>query len=249
MYRILLVIDEMADLMINSKDSSVESYIVRIAQLARACGIHMIIATQRPTVKVITGLIKSNIIHRVAFTVKTNTDSRVILDDGGAEELLGLGDMLYSNSNGLVRMQGAYVDISEIKAICDYIRENNESDFNEDIAKAVSYEPPKPETAEERSAQREEERDAEFEKQLQIILKSFIATGRASVSSAQASHHVGYIKARKLVDEMTNRGFLSQGDGAKPRDILITMEEWENLFGENSLAQEFVNQDNTDDEE
>ena len=249
MYRILLVIDEMADLMINSKDSSVESYIVRIAQLARACGIHMIIATQRPTVKVITGLIKSNIIHRVAFTVKTNTDSRVILDDGGAEELLGLGDMLYSNSNGLVRMQGAYVDISEIKAICDYIRENNESDFNDDIAKAVSYEPPKPETAEERSAQREEERDAEFEKQLQIILKSFIATGRASVSSAQASHHVGYIKARKLVDEMTNRGFLSQGDGAKPRDILITMEEWENLFGENSLAQEFVNQDNTDDEE
>ncbi|MBR2480364.1 MAG: hypothetical protein IKB56_03555 [Clostridia bacterium] len=249
MYRILLVIDEMADLMINSKDSSVESYIVRIAQLARACGIHMIIATQRPTVKVITGLIKSNIIHRVAFTVKTNMDSRVILDDGGAEELLGLGDMLYSNSNGLVRMQGAFVDIGEIKAICDYIRENNESDFNDEIAKAVSYEPPKPETVEERSAQREEERDAEFEKQLQIILKSFIATGRASVSSAQASHHVGYIKARKLVDEMTNRGFLSPGEGAKPRDILITMEEWEELFGEKSVAQDFVNQDTIDDDE
>ena len=248
MYRILLVIDEMADLMINSKDSSVEQYIVRIAQLARACGIHMIIATQRPTVKVITGLIKSNIIHRVAFTVKTNMDSRVILDDGGAEELLGNGDMLYSNSNGLVRMQGAFVDTSEIKRICDYIRENNESDFNDDIAKAVSYEPPKPETAEERSAQREEERDAEFEKQLQIILKSFIATGRASVSSAQTSHHVGYIKARKLVEEMTNRGFLSPGEGAKPRDILITMEEWEELFGEKSIANEFAAQETDDDE-
>ena len=249
MYRILLVIDEMADLMMNSKDSSVESNIVRIAQLARACGIHMIIATQRPTVKVITGLIKSNIIHRVAFTVKTNMDSRVILDDGGAEELLGLGDMLYSNSNGLVRMQGAFVDISEIKAICDYIREHNECDFDDTIAKAVSYEPPKPETVEERSAQREEERDAEFENQLQIILKSFIATGRASVSSAQASHHVGYIKARKLVDAMTERGFLSPGEGAKPRDILITMDEWEELFGEKSIAQEFADQDYNEDDE
>ncbi len=249
MYRILLVIDEMADLMINSKDSAVESYIVRLAQLARACGIHMIIATQRPTVKVITGLIKSNIIHRVAFTVKTNTDSRVIFDDGGAEELLGNGDMLYSNPDGLVRMQGAFVEIDEIKAICDYIRENNDSAFDETIAKAVSYEPPKPETVEERSAQREEERDAEFEKQLQTILRSFIATGRASVSSAQASHRVGYIKARKLVDAMTERGFLSQGDGAKPRDILITMEEWEELFGENSVANEFANQDNIDDDE
>ena len=241
MYRILLVIDEMADLMINSRDSNVEDYIVRIAQLARACGIHMIIATQRPTVKVITGLIKSNIIHRVAFAVKTNTDSRVILDDGGAEELLGNGDMLYSKSDGMLRLQGAFAHISEIKAVCDYIRENNECEYDESIAKAVSYEPPKPETAEERSAAREEERDAEFEKQLQIILKSFIKTGRASVSSAQAAHHVGYIKAKKLVDAMTERGFIGPEDGAKPREILITMEEWEDLFGENAsqpVAQE-----------
>lgn len=234
MYRILLVIDEMADLMINSRDSSVEDYIVRIAQLARACGIHMIIATQRPTVKVITGLIKSNIIHRVAFTVKTNMDSRVILDDGGAEELLGMGDMLYSTSDGLIRMQGAYVDIAEIKTVCDYIRENNESEYDESIAKAVSYEPPKPETAEERSAAREEVRDAEFEKQLQIILKTFIKTGKASVSSAQSAHRVGYIKAKKLVDAMTERGFVGPEDGAKPREVLITMDEWEQLFGANA---------------
>ncbi len=233
MYRILLVIDEMADLMMNSKDSSVEDYIVRIAQLARACGIHMVIATQRPTVKVITGLIKSNIIHRVAFTVKTNMDSRVILDDGGAEELLGIGDMLYSNPSGLVRMQGAFIDIGEIKAVCDFIRQNNESIYDETIAAAVSYEPPKPETPEERMSAREEERDAEFEKLLQKILKSFIISGRASVSSAQTSHKVGYIKAKKLVDTMAERGFLSQGDGAKPRDILITLDEWEELFGEN----------------
>ncbi len=248
MYRILLVIDEMADLMINSKDSSVEEYIVRIAQLARACGIHMVIATQRPTVKVITGLIKSNIIHRVAFTVKTNMDSRVILDEGGAEELLGIGDMLYSNPNGLVRMQGAFIDIAEIKAVCDYIRENNESDYDETIAAAVSYEPPKPETVEERNNAREEERDAEFEKQLQTILKSFILSGRASVSSAQASHRVGYIKAKKLVDAMAERGFLSQGDGAKPRDILITLDEWEELFGENA-QRDYVETENYSDDE
>ncbi len=235
MYRILLVVDEMADLMINSRDSSVEDYIVRIAQLARACGIHMIIATQRPTANVITGLIKSNILHRVAFAVKTNMDSRVILDDGGAEELLGNGDMLYSMSDGLMRLQGAYAHISEIKAVCDYIRENNECEYDESIAKAVSYEPPKPETPEERSAAREEERDAEFEKQLQIILKTFIRTGRASVSSAQTAHHVGYIKAKKLVDAMTERGFIGPDDGAKPREILITMEEWEELFGENAI--------------
>lgn len=234
MYRILLVVDEMADLMINSKDTNVEDYIVRLAQLARACGIHMIIATQRPTVKVITGLIKSNIIHRVAFTVKSNIDSRVILDDTGAEELLGLGDMLYSNSDGLFRIQGAFIDNPEIKAVCDYIRENNDCDYDDTIAKAVSYEPPKPETPEERSAAREEERDAEFEKQLQVILKSFIRTGRASVSSAQASHHVGYIKAKKLVDAMTERKFIGPEDGSKPREILITMEEWEALFGENA---------------
>ncbi len=249
MYRILLVIDEMADLMINSKDSSVEEYIVRIAQLARACGIHMVIATQRPTVKVITGLIKSNIIHRVAFTVKTNMDSRVILDEGGAEELLGIGDMLYSNPNGLVRMQGAFIDIAEIKAVCDYIRENNESDYDEAIAAAVSYEPPKPETVEERNNAREEERDAEFEKQLQAILKSFILSGRASVSSAQASHRVGYIKAKKLVDAMAERGFLSQGDGAKPRDILITLDEWEELFGENAQSGYVETENYSDDED
>ena len=244
MYRIVLVIDEMADLMIKSKDNTVEECIVRIAQLARACGIHMIIATQRPTVQVITGLIKSNILHRVAFTVKSNMDSRVILDDGGAEDLLGLGDMLYSFPSNLKRMQGAFVDIREIKQVCDFIRENNEGDFDDEIAKAVTFEEPKPVSTEERSAQREEERDAEFERQLRVILKSFILSGRASVSSAQASHRVGYIKAKKLVDAMTERGFLSEGEGAKPREILITLQEYDQLFGgmDSETASEVVSE-------
>lgn len=235
MQRIVLIIDEMADLMIKSKNNSVEENIVRIAQLARACGIHMIIATQRPTVQVITGLIKSNILHRVAFTVKSNTDSRVIMDDGGAEELLGMGDMLYSFPANLVRLQGAMIDISEIKAVCDYIRANNECYFDDEIMKAITYEPPAPEPETKVSAQ--EERDADFEQLLRVILKSFILSGRASVSSAQASHHVGYIKARKLVDAMAERGFLSQGDGAKPRDIMITMDQYYEIFGKDADAE------------
>ena len=235
MQRIVLIIDEMADLMIKSKNNSVEENIVRIAQLARACGIHMIIATQRPTVQVITGLIKSNILHRVAFTVKSNTDSRVIMDDGGAEELLGMGDMLYSFPANLVRLQGAMIDIAEIKAVCDYIRANNECYFDDEIMKAITYEPPAPEPEVKVSAQ--EERDADFEQLLRVILKSFILSGRASVSSAQASHHVGYIKARKLVDAMAERGFLSQGDGAKPRDIMITMDQYYEIFGKDADAE------------
>lgn len=249
MYRIVLIVDEMADLMMKSKDNTVEECIVRIAQLARACGIHMVIATQRPIVKVITGLIKGNILHRVAFTVKSNQDSRVILDDGGAEELLGLGDMLYSFPSNLVRIQGALVEIDEIKAVCDFIRANNEGDFDEELVKIVTYEPPKPETPEEKSQAREEERDADFERLLRKILKSFILEQRASVSSAQASHHVGYIKARKLIDAMTERGFLSKGDGAKPRDILITLDQYYEIFGKDGDAD--INQpedDSSDDE-
>lgn len=249
MYRIVLIVDEMADLMMKSKDNTVEECIVRIAQLARACGIHMVIATQRPIVKVITGLIKGNILHRVAFTVKSNQDSRVILDDGGAEELLGLGDMLYSFPSNLVRIQGALVEIDEIKAVCDFIRANNEGDFDEEIVKVVTYEPPKPETAEEKSQAREEERDADFERLLRKILKSFILEQRASVSSAQASHHVGYIKARKLLDAMTERGFLSKGDGAKPRDILITLDEYYEIFGKDDDADINTTEDDSTDDE
>ncbi len=249
MYRIVLIVDEMADLMMKSKDNTVEECIVRIAQLARACGIHMVIATQRPIVKVITGLIKGNILHRVAFTVKSNQDSRVILDDGGAEELLGLGDMLYSFPSNLVRIQGALVEIDEIKAVCDFIRANNEGDFDEEIVKVVTYEPPKPETAEEKSQAREEERDADFERLLRKILKSFILEQRASVSSAQASHHVGYIKARKLLDAMTERGFLSKGDGAKPRDILITLDEYYEIFGKDDDADVNITEDDSTDDE
>ncbi len=235
MPKIVLIIDEMADLMVKSKNNNVEENIVRLAQLARACGIHMIIATQRPTAQVITGLIKTNILHRVAFTVKSNLDSRVIMDDGGAEDLLGNGDMLYSFPANLLRLQGAFVDIQEIKNIVDYIKANNECDYDDSILQSITYEPPAP--AEETPVNAQEARDASFEQQLRIILKSFIIEGRASVSNAQAKHGVGYIKAKKLVDEMEARGFIGPQDGAKTRDILITLDEFYDIFGKDMDAE------------
>lgn len=235
MPKIVLIIDEMADLMVKSKNNNVEENIVRLAQLARACGIHMIIATQRPTAQVITGLIKTNILHRVAFTVKSNLDSRVIMDDGGAEDLLGNGDMLYSFPANLLRLQGAFVDIQEIKNIVDYIKANNECDYDDSILQSITYEPPAP--AEEVAANPQEAKDASFEQQLRIILKSFIIEGRASVSNAQAKHGVGYIKAKKLVDEMEARGFIGPQDGAKTREILITLDEFYDIFGKDMDAE------------
>ena len=234
MPKIVLIIDEMADLMMTSKNS-VEECVVRIAQLARACGIHMIIATQRPSVKVITGLIKANILHRVAFTVKSNTDSRVIMDDGGAEDLLGNGDMLYSFPANLLRLQGALVETPEIQEIVKYIKDNNEAYYDESIINSITYEPPAP--AEESTVSPQELRDADFEHLLRVVLKRFIMDGRASVSSVQTVHGVGYLKAKKLVDAMEERGFLGPQDGAKPRDILITLDEFRDIFGDDMEAE------------
>lgn len=233
MPRIVLIIDEMADLMMKAK-GEVEDYVVRIAQLARACGIHMVIATQRPTAQVITGLIKANILARVAFTVKSGLDSRVILDDMGAEDLLGNGDMLFSHTSTTTRIQGAFIDNPEIRSICQYIKNHNEGTFDENIAKEITAEPEQQRelTAEERQEARQEIKDAETEVVLRKIMKGFLLKNKASVSSVQTDHGIGYIRAKKLVDELTRRGYLGPEDGSKPREIKITMEEFIEIFGE-----------------
>lgn len=229
MYRIVLIIDEMADLMMKGK-GQVEEYIVRIAQLARAAGIHMVLATQRPTQNVITGLIKANILARVGFTVKSSLDSRVIFDESGAESLLGNGDMIYSCPSEFTRMQGAFVSPDEVREICTYIRAHNEARFDANIAKEIlNVKEPEPQI--DLSAMRQEQASADFEEKLKTILKGFILENRASVSLAQSKFGVGYIKAKKLVDAMTERGFLSKEDGAKPREILITLDEYYEIFG------------------
>jgi DNA segregation ATPase FtsK/SpoIIIE-like protein len=231
MFRIVLVVDEMSDLMMKGRNQ-VEEPIVRIAQLGRACGIHLILATQRPTVNVITGLIKGNILARVAFSVKTAMDSRIILDEVGAESLLGKGDLIYSFKDLFLRMQGALVEPDDIRKICNFIRVNNEASFNEELASQIKAEPRTPQDEPEEKISASQEREQDFELLLRKILKGFILEKKASVSMAQAKYSVGYIRAKKLIDAMTDRGFISKEDGAKPREVLITMEEYEQMFGE-----------------
>lgn len=232
MYRIVLVIDEMADLMMKGK-GQVETYVVRIAQLARACGIHMIIATQRPTVQVITGLIKANILSRVAFSVKSGMDSRVILDDPGAEDLLGNGDMIYSSTKGTTRMQGALVELAEIKKVCDSIRANNESVFNDDLLNAITVKPEIEETEIDSSEGKDEKAD-DFEEMLKQVMLHFIKKGKASISSAQATFGLGFLRAKKFVDALEARGYLGpETTGSQGRTILLTEEEFLSRFDQN----------------
>ncbi|MDD3947315.1 MAG: DNA translocase FtsK [Clostridia bacterium] len=229
-FRIVLVVDEMADLMMKGR-GQVEEPIVRIAQLGRACGIHLILATQRPTVNVITGLIKGNILARVAFSVKTAMDSRIILDEVGAESLLGKGDLIYSFKDISLRMQGSLIEPEDIRKVCNYIKVNNEAEFDEQLADQIKSEPrQQTEFSQDKPSVAANDKEQDFEKLLRKILRTFVLERRASVSMAQAKHSVGYIKAKKLIDAMTERGFISAEDGSKPREVLITPEEYEELF-------------------
>jgi S-DNA-T family DNA segregation ATPase FtsK/SpoIIIE len=192
----------------------------------------MIIATQRPIVKVITGLIKSNILCRVAFSVKTTTDSRVVLDEMGAEDLLGKGDMLYSTpADGLIRMQGALVEIGEIKQVCDYIRNNNVTDFDESIVESIKVKVEPTVDPEEAAQIARDNKEAEEEELLGRIIKYFISKEKASISSAQSKFGIGYQRAKKAVDELEERGYIGpETTGAQGREILISALEAEELF-------------------
>lgn len=238
MHKIVLIVDEMADLMMKSKGSTeFEDYVVRIAQLARAAGIHMILATQRPVVEVITGLIKSNITSRVAFTVQNGRDSSIILDETGAEELLMLGDMLFSSptSGGLVRMQGAYVSSQEIMDVCNYIKANNEADFDDELLEKIAHNPNDDIVAEvsagERAEEKKMQRIEDDEELAKEVLRFFILRGNGSISSAQTKFGIGYVKAKRIVEMLGERGYLGpETKGSTPRTIEITIEELENLI-------------------
>ena len=238
MHKIVLVVDEMADLMMQNKDSTeFEESVVRIAQLARAAGIHMILATQRPVVEVITGLIKSNITARVAFTVTNGRDSSIILDETGAEELLGMGDMLFSSpsTGGLVRKQSANLRYQEKMSNCNYIRENNVAEFDEEITKKIAHNPSDDIVVEQTASERAEERKMqrlESDEELAIeVLKYFIMRGNGSISGAQTKFNIGYVKAKRIVEMLGERGYLgSETKGSTPRTVEITLEELEHLI-------------------
>jgi len=212
---ILIVIDELADLMMMSP-ADVEEAICRIAQKARACGIHLIVATQRPSVDVITGLIKSNIPTRIAFAVSSQIDSRTILDAQGAERLLGRGDMLYLG-NGMsapVRLQGTFVTDDEIEAIIEHVREQGEPDYIFDQEELL----------------KKTEVSAEQDELFEDVCRFVYEQGGASTSLIQRKYHIGYNRAARLVDMLESHGFVSEARGSKPRESYITEEDLIAMF-------------------
>ncbi len=220
MPQIVIIIDELADLM-TVASSEVEEYITRIAQLARACGMHLVIATQRPSVDVITGVIKANIPSRIAFAVSSHIDSRTILDTGGAEKLLGKGDMLY-HPMGLpkpIRIQGTFISDDEIKRVVDNIREQQieiktgrQNDIINEIEKA-----PIP--------------DEEVDEFLEQAIEMVVNDGQASASYIQRKFKVGYARAARIIDQLEERGIVGGHEGSKPRKVLITKEELKEMRG------------------
>ena len=224
MPQIVIIIDELADLMmVAAKD--VEDAICRLAQKARAAGMHLVIATQRPSVDVITGLIKANVPSRIAFSVSSQIDSRTILDMVGAEKLLGKGDMLYypAGATKPMRVQGAFVSDNEVEKIVDFVKSNGEAKYSEDIINSI-------EKANSSDREKEEmDEDDDTDPFLNEAIETVIDIGQASASFIQRRFKVGYARAGRIIDQMEARGIISGYEGSKPRQVLMSRERWEEL--------------------
>ena len=230
--KLVVIVDEVSDLMQYAK-RELEGKILSLSQKARAAGIHLVLATQRPSVDVITGVIKTNLPSRIAFRVGSAIDSGTILSEGGAEKLLGNGDMLYRNSvmPKCVRYQGAYISMSEVKAIVKYIKENNVAYFDETAAEEIekTLNPSTPETSlDENGSEENGGEDKLFIEALKVV----ITTGSASISMLQRRFSVGYAKAGGLIDKMDRLGYISPFEGSRARQVLITKEQFEEKYGE-----------------
>ena len=227
MSKIIVIIDELADLMMVAP-GEVEESICRLAQLARAAGIHLVIATQRPSVNVITGVIKANIPSRIAFAVSSQIDSRTILDSGGAEKLLGKGDMLYApqGAGKPTRVQGCFVSDDEVQRIVEFVRGRHSADYNEDVIEQMNTAADEESTAASDAPSVGEPVDEMLNKAIELAVDA----GQVSISMLQRRLRVGYARAGRLVDEMTLRGITAEAEGpTKPRTVLISREEWRRM--------------------
>ena len=220
MPQIVIIIDELADLMM-AAPGEVEDAICRLAQMARAAGMHLIIATQRPSVDVITGVIKANIPSRLAFAVSSGIDSRTILDMVGAEKLLGKGDMLFypSGQSKPSRLQGAFVTDQEVEAIVDFLKKSSKPNYTQETIDQI--------TAAGKVGGAAEDSDEFFSQAVDLILEK----EKASVSMLQRQFRIGYNRAARLMDDLEKQGIVGPEEGSKPRKVLITKSEWEEMTG------------------
>ena len=224
--QIVIIIDELADLMMVAA-KEVEEAICRLAQKARAAGMHLVIATQRPSVDVITGLIKANVPSRIAFAVSSQVDSRTILDSTGAEKLLGKGDMLFYpvGASKPLRVQGAFVSDDEVEKIVDFIKMNaGEVSYSEDIIESIEKS-----NKSDKELLESEACEDDSDPFLQEAIETVIETGQASTSFIQRRFKVGYARAGRIIDQMEERGVISGYQGSKPREVLMSKEKWEEL--------------------
>ena len=223
MPQIVVIVDELADLMMVAP-GEVEDAICRLAQLARAAGIHLIIATQRPSVNVITGLIKANMPSRIAFSVSSGVDSRTIIDMNGAEKLLGKGDMLFypSGYQKPIRVQGAFVSDEEVSKVEEFLKEENnaEDSYGADIQEKIQTAAVKAATS--------QERDEYFEKAAEFIIDK----DKASIASLQRVFKIGFNRAARIMDQLCEAGVVAQEEGTKPRKVLMSMEQFEQYIEE-----------------
>ena len=224
---IVIIIDELADLMMLAK-KDIEEKIMRLAQKARAAGIHLILATQRPSVNVITGTIKANFPSRIAFAVTSFVDSKTILDSAGAEKLLGKGDMLYAPSDQAepTRIQGCYIDGKEVENVVEFVKANNNYEFDMEVANDVVTAPKG------YGGNPFANNPDQSDELLPYALKLFIENGQASITMLQRRFRIGFSRAANLVDEMEQKGYVGPAEGSKQRPVFMTMEEYREIFGD-----------------
>ena len=222
--QIVIIIDELADLMMVAPNE-VEDSICRLAQMARAAGMHLVIATQRPSVDVITGIIKANIPSRIALAVSSQIDSRTILDSGGAEKLLGRGDMLFSpvGSQKPVRIQGCFVSDKEIESVIEYIKESKENIYDSNIMDEIEK------NAVLDKKEKDTYSDNDDDPMLQDAVKCILDNNQASTSLLQRKLRLGYARAGRIMDQMEQKGIVGPANGSKPREILISAQRWSEI--------------------
>jgi S-DNA-T family DNA segregation ATPase FtsK/SpoIIIE len=236
--QVVVIIDELADLMLVAA-KEVEESICRIAQMGRAAGIHLIIATQRPSADVITGLMKANIPSRIAFSVASAMESRIILDTPGAEKLVGKGDMLFApvGSGKPLRVQGCFVSDKEVEDVANYVKDHYVNSYDQTVMEEIERKAAQ--TGNKSSGVAEIDANSEElggDEMLPAAVEVILETGQASVSMLQRRLKLGYARAARIVDEMEEKGIVGPLNGSKPRSILITREQWNGMRGGNSGA-------------